>query len=156
MPVTRTAPAAFALGLVVLAGCGGGTGSVTGTVTYKPKGKALVSGTVMVLAADGKPRYGEIAADGRYTVADVPVGKCKVTVSSPDSSGQVNRGAEGDPAAAGRPKMPGREAPGAAAKAVPLAPTGWFAIPDKYGDVNKSELSVDVQRGVTTYNIELN
>jgi len=148
----RAAPAAFALGLVLLAGCGGGTGSVSGTVTYKPKGK-VASGTVMILAADGKPRYGEIGADGSYSVADVPAGKCKVTVSSPDTSGQVNRGAEGPP---GRPTIQGGREPagGKGAKAAP--PSGWFAIPEKYGDAANSGLSVDVQRGTTTHNIELN
>lgn len=146
----RAVFAAFALGLVLLAGCGGGSGSVTGTVTYKPKGK-LASGTVMILAADGKPRYGEIGADGSYTVADVPAGKCKVTVSSPDVSMQTNRGVEGAP---GRPAIQGgREAAAAKAKAGP--PAGWFAIPEKYGDAANSGLGVEVKGGGTTYNIEL-
>ncbi|HYH64640.1 MAG TPA: hypothetical protein VD866_08100 [Urbifossiella sp.] len=148
----RAAPLALVLALAT--GCGGGTGSVSGTVTYKPNGKTLTSGSVMVLPSKGEAKYGAIGPDGTYQVNDVPAGPCKVTVSSPDPTEVTSRGPPGGEAATGRPNIPGREPAAKAAKAAP--PTGWFAIPDKYGDPNNSGLSVEVKKGVTTYNIELN
>jgi hypothetical protein len=126
-------------------------------VTYKPKNKPVVFGTVMVMGSDGRPYYGEIKKDGSYTIENVPSGTVKVTVNSPDP--RANTGpTRQEPGA-----MPGKPTAGAAA--APGGPTppsvpddivkAWFPIPDKYGDVTSSGLKTDVKRGDSTFNIEL-
>src|ERR1700733_14162024 len=58
-----------ALGLLVLVfatGCGPGTSSVSGTVTYD--GKPVCSGTVMLLADGASPLYAELKDDGTFAL----------------------------------------------------------------------------------------
>jgi len=119
--------------LALLAGCGG-TGTVSGTVSYKPKNKNLVAGTVMVMTQDGAAFYGNINPDGTYRIEGVPTGPVKVTVSSPDPKANPN------------------------ASAPPPDPSllkDWFPIPAKYGDANASGLTFDVKKGDNTFNIAL-
>jgi hypothetical protein len=141
-------------GLVFLAGCAG-TGGLSGTVTYKGNGKKLMSGTVMVLCSDNVPRYGMIGEDGTYSVAGVPPGPAKVTVTSPDPG----EAAAEAPAARGGG---GRARPGgAASRATPpsglsgAAAKGWFAIPDRYGDPARTPLTVQVKGGKNPHDIQL-
>lgn len=141
--------AAFSAALFV-AGCGGGTGSVSGKVASKSKGK-VVTGTVMFQGAGGVAKHGMIKDDGSYQIDDIPAGSYKVTVSSPDPSKFVARG---DPNEGGR-AMPGKDQPRGAKTAPAAATAGWFPIADKYGDPTQSGLTAEVKRGATTHNIDL-
>lgn len=160
LPSRSAARAALRCGLLLpvlalLVGCGG-TGTVSGTVSYKPKNKNLVAGTVMVMTQDGAAFYGDINHDGTYRVEGVPTGPTKVTISSPDPKANPNAGAgHGAPkGAAGKPTRTGA----AGASAPPLDPNllkDWFPIPAKYGDATASGLTFDVKKGDNTFNIAL-
>ena len=121
------------------AGCGGGIGTVSGTVTYQ--NKKVVSGTVMIVASDSLPYYSPIDKDGTYSVENVPAGEAKVSVTSLDPSGPKGR--------PGAPKRPVEK------KEPAVDPKLWFSIPDRYADFSNSGLTVNVRRGPNTYDIKL-
>jgi hypothetical protein len=137
------------IGLVVVsyaavAGCAGGTGTLTGTVTYQ--GKPVVFGAVTVQAADGSRRMGNIEPDGTYTVTNVPTGRVTIAVSSPEPP------APAPASAPSRLARPGYSPP-------PPAPavdrSKWVKLPDQYADPVQSELTTTVSSGTNTFNIEL-
>ena len=69
---------------VALSGCGDGTATLSGTVTYK--GRPVTSGSIIVLNGDGTARSGVIQPDATYTVAGVKLGRVKIGVLSPNSA----------------------------------------------------------------------
>jgi len=143
----RCKPVLFAILCLAIAGCGKPVGEVSGTIKYK--GKPLTIGTIQFLAADGLYYPADIDANGQYTLPKVPVGEAKVAVNSIDEkAGQAfakkliayGRGSK-DGKPAGQPPRP---------------PAGNFwLIPQKYGDVQTSELSTTIKRGKNTYDIDL-
>ncbi len=141
--------------LIVCAGCAG-PGDVQGTVSYRPNGKKVVTGTVMFMGADGMPHYAMINADGTYLVRGVPPGPAKVTVASPNpvQPPEPKRPGGGDREQIGEAKPP---VEGGAA-GVPVSEEikkNWFAIPEKYTDLQNSGLRFEVKRGVSIYDIVL-
>ena len=121
--------------ILLLAGCGGGTGDLKGTVTYKDQPLRL--GSVVVVGRDGVPRSGTIQEDGSFSVTGVPAGPVKIAVSSPN---------------------PGEQVVGLRKKddVKPVADSSkWVAIPDKYGDFDKSELVFNLKKRSNTFDIEL-
>jgi hypothetical protein len=70
----------LAVGLLVPSGCGkkNPTAPVSGLVAFK--GKPLARGRVVFMHESGQYGYGDIGADGRYTL-DAPVGVCRVAIS---------------------------------------------------------------------------
>lgn len=120
--------AVLLLGLVS-AGCGG-KGEVSGKVTYQDK--PVVYGSVMIIASDKKPYYGQIGEDGTYTVSGVPAGEAKVVVSSPDPRQAAGKG--GSPS---------------------VDPKKWFAIPGQYGDPDKTPLKLTVNSGANKFDIPM-
>jgi hypothetical protein len=154
--LTRTLTFALLLPLLLVVGCGG-QGSVEGTVTYRPNGKKLVWGTVMITGSDNISRYGTITKDGTYAVNGVVSGPAKITVTSENPKAAAATARDGGRGADGRSR-PGAE--GAAnTPAPPPIPDeilkGWFAIPDKYGDATQSGLTVTVKGGKNTHDIIL-
>jgi hypothetical protein len=127
---------------LVVAGCGGGTGTLTGKVSYQ--GKPVVMGSVFVQAADGTRRVSNIEPDGTYTVLNMPVGPVMIAVNSPEPP---------DPKA-----LAGR-APRAGAKPAPAAPavdrSKWVRLPDKYADPAQSDVTTTVSPGTTQFDINL-
>src|SRR5262249_25433874 len=98
---------------------------------------------------------GNIDFNGNYTVADAPVGPCKVTVSAP-------RVANAPPglrnAAKPPPGMPPMQAPGGAGaddSSSLIDPSKIVQIPGKDADPEKSGLTFTVERGEQTFNITL-
>ena len=94
-------------------------------------------GSVVVLGSDGIPKSGQIQDDGTYTITGIAAGSVKISVSSPDPG-------ESQPSQ----RIPGTPQP-------KVGRTGWFAIPDKYGDFAKSELTYGLKRGANSFNIDL-
>jgi hypothetical protein len=138
------------VGIFLIAGCGGGTASVSGKVSYN--GKPLVTGSVVV--TDGtRIAYGTIGNDGSYRIVDAPAGAVKVSVGSPNpASPQVQSTA--DPKTGGGRDMGTKKGVPAPKPATPPV-TGWFPIPEKYADPDQSGLGTTLKSGENTYNIEL-
>src|SRR5437763_7171045 len=68
--------------LLTLSGCGAGTATLGGKVTYR--GRPVTSGSIIVVHEDGTARVGVIEPDGTYSVEGVKRGRVKVGVLSPD------------------------------------------------------------------------
>jgi hypothetical protein len=127
-------------------GCLRRKGELSGQVSYQ--GKPLTSGSVVVVGEDNMPLRAAIGADGRYTVVGVPIGEVRVAVHSPNPSRRVSAK---DPKQK-RPPRPGvRPVP----PPEPPPPPGWFPIPTRYGDLDKSELRTTVKAGPNSYDIPL-
>ena len=139
-PLKRSLAAAM---LLATAGCGGGTADVEGKVTYN--GKPVVYGTVVVVGADGIPKSGAIQPDGSYRVSGVTLGSARVAVTSPKPPGSeppkkrapVSRDTVDEDKPQAEPPPP----------APPEVIQNWVSLPEKYGDPNKSELTVTVKSG---------
>jgi len=150
--VRPAALAGLATVAFALAGCGAGTGELSGTVTHK--GKPVASGSVTVVGPDGMPRGAAIGPDGQYALGGLSVGEVKITVTSPNPAtiGAPTRriGTRGaDRAKVGR-KVP-TEPPSPDQEIVKK----WFPIPESYGDIAKTTLRATVKRGSTTHDIDL-
>src|SRR5687767_15828097 len=120
MTRTLTGAAGAALAVILgLTGCGGGKATVQGKVTHR--GKALASGTVILVGADGVAVAGEIAGDGSYAIAGVTSGPVQVGVvsKSPRAGARPGRGATT------RTRADARASPAAADR------SKWFPIPEK-------------------------
>jgi hypothetical protein len=133
---------------VAVFGCGGGkggTGTVTGKVTYK--GAPLKGGRV-TFAAGGKSGQGEIKEDGSYTAQNVPTGQAKVAVETSYLK-QISRVPQYKPPK--DQKFPEGYKPGGD----PDAAKHFMAIPSKYESTESSGLTLDVKRGEQTFDIKL-
>lgn len=142
--------------LAAMVGCGG-VASVSGSVTFKPTGKKVTSGNVMVLGSDGSPAYATIQSDGTYRVSGVPSGPVRITVSSP-------KPLETTPTKGVAPLTP-KDRPIGKKDVGPTRPTEapvssdsaktWFAIPEKYSDPNGSGLTATLKGGANTVDLLL-
>jgi hypothetical protein len=131
---TKTRKAVLLLfgGFVALsaAGCGGGSREVSGTVSYR--GRPLASGTILLLAGDGRSYNGTIGPDGSFTIKDVPAGEARMAVTS------------FAPADSERPSWAGAVVPAANSRVATRTGT-VSAIPPRYGDLGQSGLAVTVE-----------
>jgi hypothetical protein len=125
MAASNRALAALAVFLLSsAAGCGSATATVSGTVTYNKK--PVRSGTVMLLGDGVPPVYADLNDEGAFTFSAVPVGKVRMTVSSPDPA---------------RPKM---ERGDTKAKSKGTPDPRWFPLPARFSDPDNSGLQFDV------------
>jgi hypothetical protein len=136
------------LALVLAAGCGKPTGSVAGKVFYK--GQPLKGGTVVFVTVDGKTGgRSDIAEDGSYSIADVPLGDVRITVetkSQKPNPMQARAGAA----------MPKDIPPEAAGFKGNNKGDRYIPIPDKYSEIESSQLIYTVIAGKQDHPIELN
>jgi hypothetical protein len=139
--IIRTVAAALALAAT---GCSSAVTDVSGKVTYQ--GKPVVYGAVVIVGSDGLPRSGTIEPDGTYRVSGVAVGPAKVAVSSPKPPGSEPTGPR-RPATRDDSVDPDKIPPPPPPPAPPEVIRSWTAIPDKYGDPGKSDLTADVRPG---------
>ena len=137
------------LSLASLSGCGGRSGYVSGKVTHQ--GKPVTSGAVIFHGADGRSDSGNIDAEGKYVVAQAPVGVVKVTVDTgparPVTPPKIVGPKRDDPA-----KHPGEKAEGNSGKGPPRKA---IVVPEKYKDPDQSGLSFKVTGGKQTYDVKL-
>jgi hypothetical protein len=150
-PFARLTAAAALLSLAALTtGCGLGTGTVTGKVTYNAK--PVVTGTVTAIGSDGIARPGQIGPDGAYSIPAVPGGDVTFLVASPNPDGSRDM--------VGKKNKPGGDSDlaGPAAGGPEPAPTvpkgAWVPLPDDYSNPAKSGLKGTV-KGDTVINLEL-
>src|SRR5436305_5386198 len=133
--------------LTALSGCGGGTATLSGKVTYQ--GRTVTSGSVIVVHEDGTGRVGVIEPDGTYTVEGVKRGHVKIGVFSPDPAHarSVLTPDANHAKAARTPTKGGR--PAAKPKAA-----GWFPLPHSLGDPDKSGLTCEVTASHVEHDID--
>lgn len=134
-----TLPAgALAVALAGLAGCGDNPNVTGATVagTMRHKGAPLPGGTVRIVADGdpGKSASGRIGADGRYQVANAPVGACKVVVET--------ESAKNDPS-----KFMGKVPAGAVDPGKLPPPQKYVPVDRKYTDPGTTPLRVTVVKG---------
>ena len=127
---------ALAISLLVLSGVGcGGKATVTGQVTYR--GNPLPSGSVNFFDAHQNIVGTATIANGSYSIANVPPGSVKISVTTPLVPPTDRR------------HPPPKDMPGGQ-----LAPS--MPIPLKYGNPEQSGLAYEVQPGKQEHKIELN
>jgi hypothetical protein len=146
--------------VLALSGCGKSTATVSGVVKFQ--GEPLPSGTVLIYGADGQPIKGTISEDGKYTVADAPVGPVKIAVQVQDSSTMPGGGAGGAGGPADGGQDMSRGVPGADEhmkkgmdRAMPGNERRVVSIPARYSSPETSGLSTTLKKGKQTFPIEL-
>jgi hypothetical protein len=120
--------------LILLSGCGGGVGSVSGEVKYN--GQPLPNGRITFICSGGtKPSLSADIANGRYEIANVPVGPVEVTVETFELRAD---------------SVPGGPPP-------PPVPKGYkyIKIPTRYGNAKESGLGFEVVSGPQTKDFAL-
>ena len=143
------------LACLLVAGCGGGSGEVKVTVSYK--GKALEYGTVTAIpqGGNGDAVSENIDAEGKCTLKGVAVGKAKflVVAQNPKVLEDVKKIVFKDKENL-KKDGGGRVPTGDAAKVEELMKKA-SVIPEKYGDSTQEFLTFTVVRGENKYDIEL-
>ncbi len=143
--------------LLIASGCGPKLGELHGKVTYQ--GKDVTVGTVSLRSDDGQTANGVINKDGTYVIEKVPVGKTmKVAVGTPRAEGKNERtGNSAPPAPKGGDKVPPGVPPEAMSSRDAAHGKGYtnLVVPEKFGDYDKSGLSVETKGGKQEFDIPL-
>jgi hypothetical protein len=130
--------------VIALLGCGRQPqAQLSGTVAYE--GRTLTSGTVMAFGADGKPRYGQIANDGHYTIEAIPPGPVLLAVTSPDPNAEIEQ----------RPRGTIITEPAHEPVPLPNRAGQWFPIPSRYAATSTSHLQCDAHDGANKFDVQL-
>ncbi len=155
--VARILAGGLLAGLALLPiGCGGGTGTVTGKVTFD--GKPLTSGNVVFTNANGKGSQSvSIQADGSYKVERMPTGPAKVAVVTSPPPGSETGSRMPAPKLPTPPpdKLPPGVDPNSIYGGQQPGRAKFVKIPENYGDPEKSGLTHTVTSGAQEWNIEL-
>jgi hypothetical protein len=150
------------LGLLV-AGCGSSHGTVSGKVSFR--GQPLRGGTVSIIPQAGGALTGEIKQDGTYTIAKVPTGPAKVAVETASVRPSAMGGGQARGPAGYYAKM-AKEAPSGTPSGAdptqfipggqkPSDPKKYVPIPEQFGDVEKSGVTLTVTGGKQPFDIDL-
>ncbi len=121
------------LGLTI--GCGSSlppTGEISGTVTTD--GKPVTAGTVKFFPEKGDPVVASLGADGTYRATGIPLGKARISIETVEFKNLT-------------PPPPGM------AKQMSGPRTKYVPIPAKYEKPESSELSIEVEKGTKTFDI---
>ena len=155
---TRAGGALLLLGLMAFtAGCGPNykaRATVKGKVTFA--NKTLTTGSVTFFGKDNITGSASIDKNGYYVMNDAPLGDVKITVSVPAQP--MGGLARGGPSPIKPPKDSGSVNPDNPAQRISIMgamPTNVVPIPDKYANVETSDLTYTVQKGEQTYDINL-
>ena len=134
--------------VLVVAGCSGGKGDVSGQVKFK--GEPLPNGRVtFVCQAGTKEVFSSEILNGRYAISGIPAGLVRITVETFPPAPATTLPTKipgGIP-----PNIKGMPPPGAP----PPAPGKYVAIPPRYGNVKESGLSYTVTTGQQEHDITL-
>lgn len=145
-------PVVVAVTCLFVAGCGNARGGLSGTVSHN--GEALASGQVTAFNDKDEVVARCSVVEGKYSLADMPVGPVKLAVLTVGPDGQPIGAAMAPPKQEERPLPPEMrkemekglpESARQAAKPVPL----------KYTDAKQSGLTAVVVAGMKPYNIEM-
>ncbi len=132
-----------AIAALFASGCGSETATVTGRVTYQ--GKPVTNGSVIVYCSDKQIVRGNIGPDGTYSIPNVPRGSLTVTVQTHARMPAGMRLQQNLPPSSGGPIPP----------TAPADDTSRVFVPARYALPEESGLSVVVDRGPVTYDIDL-
>ena len=128
--------------LLAVSGCAEKKGDVSGQVSFN--GSPLPSGKITFLCYGGdKPVFSADIHDGRYQLKGVPVGPVKITVATYKPTKAVDW-----PPGMGPTKRPSSDE-------TPAQPEKYVEIPQRYGQVELSNLTYDVKPGVQEHDIPL-
>ena len=129
--------------------CGNQT-TVSGKVTFA--NKTLASGMVAIVASDGKAHYGNIAADGSYSITAVAPGEARFTVASPN----LAQNAVSSNSRRGNLSIPeSKPVKAPPASAPPSSDDGWFPIPSMFSDPDRSGLKFVLTAGTNVVDLPL-
>lgn len=144
----RPLTACVGLFALLVSGCGGGKGDVSGLVTFK--GEPLPNGRVTFICQTGtKEVFSSAVVNGRYTIAGIPVGPVTITVETfppPPATAPPTNIPGGVP-----PHIKGLPGPG---ESLP-APEKYVAVPPRYSNMQQSRLSYTVTAGRQEHEITL-
>lgn len=156
--------------LPLAAGCGGGKGSVSGTVTLD--GQPLPVGNITFLPSNGPGATGPIE-DGKYSVKGVPTGQVTVTVETISIKKEIESVTKSSPKA---PKVGTATIPQDMAKVPENArakmeqmkkqadertsrvkdlQAKYREVPGKYSRAEASGLATTVNKGQNTFDVQL-
>jgi hypothetical protein len=143
-------------GALLLLGCGGGRGEITGEVTYK--GEPLPVGRVTFLSQVGKQEVKSATIiRGKYTIRDFPAGPVKISVESfepPDPETLKNaKMAKVQPAGGMKEFMKGP--PPELVEMADGPPLKFVPIPLTYANPESSDLTYEVKKGPQTFDLPL-
>jgi hypothetical protein len=140
------------LAVGLFTGCSRPVGEVSGSVYFKEK--VVTSGSVTMVGADGVPKRAEIAEDGSFVLAGVPVGEATIAVSSPPfdpKKGTREPPTRVDPETGKPIATPNTQA----RIATDEQRRTWREIPVHFSDVTKSNLKYTVTTGPNSHDIKL-
>jgi hypothetical protein len=132
---------------LAISGCGGGTGTLSGTVYYD--GKPLKGGNVTFICT-GKPSIStKINEDGRYQTEPIAVGPVTICVETEswNPRGKTMGSLVKPP--------PGQKSPAAPSGSGAEMVKRYVPIPLIYGDPEKTPLTYTVTRGSQPYDVKL-
>jgi hypothetical protein len=140
---------------ILATGCGSRQGAVSGKVSYK--GKPLPGGDVRFFPEGGAGSfYAAIGSDGSYSIAKVPRGPAKISVTysreSPLAKANPRSKAAAEKGLNQQREAMKRYSKGASSA---LPPSDVKSVPDKYAKPDQSGLKVDVTGGKQTFDIQL-
>jgi len=119
-----------------LAGCGGGFGDVSGSVTLD--GQPVPAGTVTFVDRTNTTQS-DMFTDGKYHVTKVAAGQARVSVVTPMAI------TFGEPGGTKSAKVGDTKPP----------PAKSVTLPEKYQDHEKSGLVYEIKRGANTIDVEM-
>jgi len=140
---------AFPVLVVLAAGCGASTGSVSGKVTTK--GAPVTGGNLTFVSTENKPSASvTINPDGTYTIPKIQAGTYKICVDTESlkPTGTVPKGA------IGYKPPPGSSAGGYDPSGSTKSGT-YVHIPEKYSKPESTDLTYTVKSGVQEHDIKV-
>ncbi len=145
----RSLAGAICLGLLAATGCGGGTGTITGTVQFKDA--PVRAGRVTFVAVTGENTFGDskscaILDDGTYTIKNAPTGEVKITVETFLRRTNVH---------SAMPKDLGKGMVPENSEGFTAPPEKYVKLPDRYSSVQTTELTFKVKSGNQSHDIEM-
>jgi hypothetical protein len=156
MLVSRLVVCLIPAGALLLLGCGGGRGDITGEVTYK--GEPVSVGRITFLSQVDKQEVKSAhIIRGKYTIAAFPAGPVKISVESfepPDP--EILKGTKlqkVQPAGGMKEFMKGP--PPELLEMADGPPLKFVPIPLVYANPESSDLTYDVKKGPQTYDLPL-
>jgi hypothetical protein len=146
--------AAVAALVVPTVGCARPHSRVHGKITYR--GTPVAGGTIIFMGPDNQTYPARIGSDGSYNVASVPRGHLQISIQAdqPRIASRPQPGAkDSDSFAKGAMNLddqskggPGANQPAAGA---------FVAVPARYADPTKSDLTVDLEQSDQEYSVDL-